>query len=408
MVTWTIHPRDTDLGRTLDPLSDWTRLDVVERHNRPDTWVLKGPTRALSAFTAGMGAILQQAWVDSAGVTHTDQITSGKARLLGRDMRYDPDRGETVDEITLGFIADTKRLWNRRCYPDPSHALSSTASTFSTAHDTRTGTREDIILDVIADNLGPAAGVVARRLSTLALPTSLARGGTTTRKFRMDNLGDAVAELAEQAGLRVRIVHDESTGSPRLLLRIDDAPDVSANVIFGTPEVAAATAGHLVALKYQLEAPEVTHAIAWAAGEKTEREATLLSDSAAVALWGERVEDVVDQRHTDDPDDIADALTDRLADGASPVSMEFSVLPGRDARLRQHYDVGYRVGVEIPDLPEAVSDNTIREVSTTVTGDGDDAVSIVVGTPGARSNSNRDAARLNRALERIARLERGY
>ena len=42
-MTWTIHPRNGDLSRTLDPVSDYTSLDLVERCNLPGTWILEGP-----------------------------------------------------------------------------------------------------------------------------------------------------------------------------------------------------------------------------------------------------------------------------------------------------------------------------------------------------------------------------
>jgi len=393
---WDIHPRDANLGRTLDPLSNWTSLDLVERYGPPDTWVLTGPASELAVFAPGMGCILDR---------DGEQITSGKVRLIERKAEYD-DNGRLQDNITLGFIADTQRLWSRLCYPNPAHTITTTPSTFSVAHDTRTGTREALILAYTAANLGPAAPVVSRRLTSLALPADLARGGTTTKKLRMDVLGDVVMELAERGGLRVRIVHDEPAPTmPRLLMVIDDVEDVSANVIFGSPSVARAT-GHVTSWSYSIEDPRTTDAIAFSAGELAARQATRLSDAAAIALWGERVEVLVDQRQTDDVDEITDALEDRLAEGATPTSVEFAVAPGGDTEFRVDYDVGYRVGIELPDLPQEVSDNTIREANTKVEFEQPERVSLVVGTPGAQSASTKRAARLNRALKRIAMIER--
>lgn len=399
MVTWDISPRDANLGRTLDPLSNWTSLDLVERYGPPDTWVLTGPASELSVFTPGMGCILDR---------DGEQITSGKVRTIERKAEFD-DNGRLQDNITLGFIADTQRLWSRLCYPNPAHTITSTPSTFSVAHDTRTGTREALILAYTAANLGPAAPVASRRLASLALPADLARGGTTTKKLRMDVLGDVVMELAERGSLRVRIVHDEPTPTtPRLLMRIDDVEDVSANVIFGSPSVARAT-GHVTSWSYSIEDPRTTDPIAFSAGELAARQATRLSDAAAISLWGERVEVLVDQRQTDDVDEITDALEDRLAEGATPTSVDFAVAPGGDTEFRVDYDVGYRVGVELPDLPAEVSDNTIREAHTHVEfeqPEQPERLSLVVGTPGAQSASTKRAARLNKALKRIAMIER--
>jgi hypothetical protein len=395
-MAWDIHPRDANLGRTLDPLSRWTSLDLVERYGPPDTWVLTGPASELAVFTPGMGCILDR---------DGEQITSGKVRHIERKAEYDED-GRLQDNITLGFIADTQRMWSRLCYPNPATTITSTPSTFSVAHDTRTGTREALILAYTAANLGPAAPVVSRRLTSLALPSSLERGGTTTKKLRMDVLGEVVVELAERGGLRVRIVHDEPTpATPRLLMVIDDVEDVSANVIFGSPDVARAT-GHVMGYSYTIEDPRTTDAIAFSAGELAARQATRLSDSAAIALWGDRVEVLVDQRQTDDLDEITDALEDRLAEGATPTAVEFTVAPGTDAQMRVDYDVGYRVGVELPDLPQEVSDNTIREAHTHIEYEQAERLSLVVGTPGAQTASTKRAARLNKALKRIAMIER--
>lgn len=393
-MTWRIVPRDADLGRTFDQIAGWTELELVERYNQPSTWVLDGPTRALSVFTAGMGCILYD------GV---NQVASGNVRSFDRRAETDAN-GRRQDVTTLGFVEDTRHLWTRLCYPDPTHTITSTPAVFSTAYDTRTASREGLLLDYTADNLGPAAPVTSRRNTSLVLPTSLGRGGTTTRKARMDKLGDLVAELAEGWG-RVRIVHDESTGTPRLLMTIDAVQDLSANVVFGTPGVARA-AGYFKTYGYTMQDPEVTDAIGFDANEKAARQATLVSSSSAISLWGYRSEVLVDQSETDDTAQILDALNERLTEGATPTAVEFTVSGAADLKYRTDYNVGSRVGVEIPDLPQAVSDNTIREAITKVRRGESARPTLVIGTPGAERRSTKGAARLNKALLRIAKMER--
>lgn len=394
-MSWDIHPRDADLGRTLDPLSRWTSLELVERYGPPDTWVLTGPADELAVFTPGMGALLDR---------DGEQIASGQVRHIERRAEYD-DQGRLADIITLGFIADTRELWSRLCYPDPAHTITSTPGAFAVSHDTRTGARETLILGYIADNLGPAAPVVSRRLASLALPADLARGGTATITARMDVLGDLVASQAELAGLRVRIVHDESTGAPGLALRIEPTSDLSANIIFGSADTARAT-GMVTTWGYSIEDPEMSDAIAFSAGEQAAREATRLVDADAIALWARRREVLIDQRQTDNPDEIIDALTERLEEGATPSAVQFEITPGADIAYRVDFAVGDRVGVELPGLPGEVSDNTIREVTTSVPFSEPETVSLTVGTPDATTTSTRAAARLNRALRRLAMIER--
>lgn len=391
---WEIIPRDEDLGRTLDPITRWSQLDVVERCNIANTWVLEGPSSALRVFTPGMGCILDR---------DGDQVTSGQVRSIYRRMETDED-GRVHDLTTLGFISDLDEVAGRRAFPQPAKVLNATPSTFTAAHDVRTGPIETVLLAYIAANLGPTAPVANRRQTKLVLPASLGRGGSTTVSARMDDLARLVHDLGEAGRLRVDVQHDESTGTPRLLLTIADVPDVSEHVRFGLAESTAT--GTITSWSYKLEAPELTRAIVFSAGELEARSAAQFVDVDAEALWGRAREGLVDQRQTDDLDEITRAGAEALAEGATPVTIEFTVADGPDVKVRRDYDVGYQVGVELPDLPEAVSDNVVRELATSVRPDAAEQVSVVVGTPGATSQSTKQAARLNRALRDIALLKR--
>ncbi len=391
---WEIVPRDADLGRTLDPVTRWSSLDVVERYNIANTWVLSGPSSALRVFTPGMGCILDR---------DGNQITSGQVRSIYRRMETDDD-GRVHDLTTLGFISDFDELGSRRAFPQPSKVLTATPSKFTAAHDVRNGPIETVLLAYIAQNLGPAAPVANRRQTDLVLPPSLGRGGTTTVSARMDDLARLVHDLGEAGRLRVDVQHDESTGTPRLLLTVSEVPDVSADVRFGFGESPAT--GTIASWSYKLEAPELTRAIVFSAGELEARDAAQFVDAEAEALWGRAREGLVDQRQTDDVAEITRAGTEALAEGATPVTIEFTVADGPDVEARRDYDVGYKVGVELPDLPEEVSDNVVRELATEVRPNAREKVALVVGTPGATSQSTKQAARLNRALRKIALLER--
>lgn len=397
-MTWTIWPREADLSREKDPVSVWTELTVVERYvsNGASTWVLKGPSEHLSVFTAGMGCILDE---------DDDFVVSGRAREFSRGYEADPETGRLVDTMTLGFIGDDDEMWSRLCWPDPAHALTTTTSNFTAAHDTRTGPRETSLLGYIADNLGPAALVAVRQLPELLLPVSLGRGGSTTYEARMDVLGQVVAELAEAGDLDVRVEHDESTGVPRLAVVVDEVVDVSADVIFGSSDAARAT-GIVSGWNHTMSSPEVTDAIVFAAGKLEAREAARFTDEAAVALWGRRREQLVDQRQTDDPTVMSDAAARALEAGAAPVSVIFDVTDAGDAIYRDTYRRGYRVGIELPGLPLEISDNRVREVVTEVRQRRKPIRTVTVGSPGATSIQPPSAARLNKALRKAAMLER--
>jgi hypothetical protein len=396
-VTWTIWPREADLSREKDPVSIWSELTVVERYvsNGPPSWRMSGPSSALSGFVPGMGCIL-----DDDG----EFVASGQATSFQRS--YEPDdTGRFVDTMTLGFVGDSDDAWSRLAWPDPTHALTTTPSNFSSVYDERTGARETLLLQYIAANLGPAAAVTSRRLSGLLLPTTLGRGGSTTYQARMNVLGDIVAELAEAADLDVRIEHDESTGEPRLALVVEPVVDVSDDVVFGSAEAARAT-GQVTSWSYSMDAPELTDAILFAGNDLELREGTRFTDEAAVTRWGRRRERLVEQGYTEDLAVIQDAGAKALEDGASPVSIAFTVADGGDAIYRDTYRLGYRVGIELPGLPVEISAPRVREVVTTVRPNQPDRRTVVVGSPGATSIDPPDSARLTAALQRVAKLER--
>lgn len=403
---WDIHPRDAGLGRTLDPISRWSRLDLIERYNLAGTWILTGPAEQLSVFGPDMGCILDRSVEVAPNQWVTKQVVSGQMRTFDRTFEYD-NEGRPQDVITLGFVEDNRPLWHRLCWPDPAHPLTAAISNFPVSHDVRTGARETIALAYIAANLGPDAPLASRAMAELLLPTSLGRGGTTTKKARMDVLGDLVATLFEDAGLRARIVHDESTGAPLLPLLLEEVPDVSADIIFGNSTAGRAT-GAVKTWSLSYQDGEATDAIGFSAGEQEARGASHLVNVEAETRWGGKREVLVDQRQTDDPSDIDDALIDRLTEGASPVSVEFAVAPGSDLVDRVDYDLGYRLGIELPSLPVPLSDNRMRERSTVVEAARPEDVSIVVGTPGAQTKraTTAEHKRLNKTLKRLALIER--
>ena len=402
MTAWEIWPRDGDLGRTLDPISVWSSLTVIERHisNGPPTWILEGPSEHLAVFTPGMGCILDD---PSRPVGH-QQVASGQIHSFGRSYRPDGD-GRIVDTTTLGFIGDSDDLWSRLCWPDPTHALTSTPSNFSTTYDERTGARETLLLQYIAANLGPAAPVASRRLAALLLPTTLGRGGSTTYQARMDVLGDVVAELAEAGDLDVRVEHDESTGTPRLSVVVEPVTDVSDDVVFGAADIARAT-GIVSGWDYSMDAPELTDAILFAGDDLELREGSRFTDEAAVTRWARRRERLVNQGYTDDLSVIQDAGAKALEDGASPISLTFDVTDAGDAIYSETYGLGSRVGVELPGLPVELSTPRVREVTTVIVPRQAPQRTITVGSPGATSIDPPDAALLTKTLKRVAQIER--
>lgn len=118
-----------------------------------------------------------------------DGFTGGRASLV---VRWDD--GIFGDEIA---------------YADPTTDVSSTGlTTLSDGHDIRTGVAEDVLLDYLAANIGPAAGVTRRRYPWLILPTSGGRGGSDTWKARDETLLDLARRICIPHGLAFRLAQN--------------------------------------------------------------------------------------------------------------------------------------------------------------------------------------------------------
>lgn len=374
VVSWDIWPRNADLSRTLDPLSGWEKLTLVERLNLPDVWVIEGPTSVLKVFEQpGMGCIL-----DRDGV----QIASGSvSRVFGSGSSVG---GRTVETSRVAFGSDLSSLGWRIVFPTPAHAVTTAISTFPTAYDVRSGAIETLLLGYIRSNIGDLA-LADRQLVRLRLPASLSRGGTTQVSARLDNLEALTQALADAGDLRVNIGHTEDAGGSWLDLTVVPLRDVSTNIRFGTADSTAA--GIITEWSYEYEAPETTRAIVGLGGEDAAREFLQVKDAAAETLWGHAAETFVDQRNIDPAsvDKLAEGTREgqkAIAEGANPMKVTFVPTLGPDLEYRRDVILGDLVGYDLPNREPA--EDRVREVTTVVaveSGQPTEQVSVLVGTP---------------------------
>lgn len=394
---WMIWPREANLTRLFDPVSQWSKLHLVERHNTPDTWAITGPASAMAAFEPGKGCILDR---------DGQRITSGKVNSIQRGSTKVGNR--VAETMTVGFVEDLKRIGNRIVFPTPSHNLTSAVSTFPDAYDLRTGTIEDLIIGYIRSHAGDLAQT-DRQISRLRIPPSLGRGGTTQVSGRLDHLGVLVTSLAEAGNLSVELQHVEDvTNAGWLDLVIDQVADLSDDVRFGTADTFSA--GIIDEWSYEIRAPSTTRAIVAAGGELAARNFLQLDDTVTEALWGEAVETLIDQRQIDpaSADKLAEmtrAAQEALEEGAGPVSVSFTPVLGPDLQYRRNVRLGDIVGYDLPGLDPA--EDKIREATTVVTvenGQATERVSVVVGTPDAPTT--RDQQQAARALRAISVIQR--
>jgi hypothetical protein len=108
-------------------------------------------------------------------------------------------------------------------------------------------------------------------------------------------------------------------GQGWLDVRVEDAPDLTAWARYGTP-----TSGGPGLLapdwQYSLSVPTVTRAEVAAGGLGAARILREEDDADAEALWGRRIEALVDQRQTTDAAEIAQAGQDAVTEGVGQTS----------------------------------------------------------------------------------------
>lgn len=395
VATWSIIPTEPDGSRVEDPLSRWTRLELVERTNIPDTWVVQGPADVLASFQPGGGCILTR---DDA------QVTSGVVSSIRRSRRVEEVNGSAalVERAEVGFTSHLLHLGGRIVYPTPTQALSTTPSTFPDAYDTQTGAIEDLILHYVSLAMGTPA-LATRELARLRLPTSLGRGGTTTVTGRVDNVGTLVQSLAEAGGLRVTVQHVEDATGAWLDLGIAPVADVSSDVRFGDQDSTAL--GLVTTYDYELSRPTTTKAIVGGSGDLADRVFTEHVDADAEALWNMSAETLVNQTQTAEAAEMERAALEALASGAQPAKVAFTVALGAALVPRVDFQVGDIVGYDLPGLgPDS---DVVREMRTVVSAQSDqptETVELVVGTPDApKSRSQKLTAQ---ALRRVEIMER--
>jgi hypothetical protein len=375
---WMIVPRRGDLRRSYNPVRFWSKLVVIERHNvtgaKAGAWQITGLNEGLTGLlTPGNGAILFRGDV---------KIMSGDIVSIERGAR----------ESTISGWSDTACLDDRLVAPNPSQPWGNQTADY----DNRSGPAETVLLEFINAHAGPAA-LGSRRVTG-------GRGTSTTVKGRFDKLGTVVADVAEAGGLHLDIVQDEDSAGPFLRTTVRTVADRSGNVRFGT---AGSFTGAVIASdwSYTLERPTLTDAVVAGGGEGADRIVVERVDAEAESTWGRKVEQLIDQRSTSDVDELGQAGTDELADGANPVAVSFTVSDQPDVRYRRDWQVGDRVAVTVDDIDLT---DVVREVTTTVAradGSATETIAAVVGSRDSSAWTTKTNTKVAKALRAIDRLQ---
>lgn len=401
---WTLWPRDRDLVRRLDPLTGWTACTLVERWNRPHTWTVTGPARALETLTAGMGMV-----IDRDGV----QVASGKLRSIRRSAGTDEATGAWREEITAAFVSDSDDPWGRIVLPTPGRALTDHVSTFPDSHQRLPGGPASQLLWQLFHAQAGAHALPARRLDHITFDRPPARGRVLgDQAIRLANLGEVMGELAAAGGLALDFVHDEpSHGHVHVLATLRETRDLTDIVRFGNES--ALSTGRVSSWSYALTAPAATDVIVAAGGELEDRGFAAFTNTDDAALWGRRRELLRDRRDLDwtDPDNlpaITDAGHGALEDAGTTAAVEFTIADGGDVAYRTDYQLGDLIAVDLPGLPGAFEAEPVREVTTVITAHEPDRVTVVAGSGDHSATSTPAARQVARALHLVRSIERNH
>lgn len=372
---WTIYARNASLGRAAQ-IDDFSSLDAIGRFNDVGTWELRIDWRAASAT-----ALAQP----GAGIEiRRDEFVI----MTGPVTRLKRERSDSSNMLIVSGVDDNVWLRRRLAHPQPA----STAPPYnSSADDVRTGVGSTVIWQYVNVNLGPGA-ITARELPTLVMGTDPAVGSSVSGRARYDVLLELIQDLAVAAGdLAFRIVQVD-TG---LEFQVYEPEDKSDSIVFSEGF------GNLSAYSYEQLAPEFTYAYGGGDGEGTARSIVEGQDPVGVASWG-RIEKLIDARQQDDAPEVSQQIATALSENSEKLGLEITPVDTTNLKYGEHYQLGDRVSVVVDGV--LISDN-VRQVEISLTKDGPQQLTPVLGTPGRVEllglfAAVRDLASRTRNLER--------
>lgn len=289
-------------------------------------------------------------------------------------------------------VSDSVVLSDMLAWPEPSNP---DVTTQSVGHDTRTGVAETLMHAYVNANCGPGAPA-ARRKAGLVMGTDRGRGPTVTKNARFPVLGELLTELGTVAGLGFRVVQRGAALAFETFPIRDRRSEIRLDVRAGT------LAGQRVAVS----PPGVTRVIVAGQGDLEDRTFVGVDSASSVTGetdWGRRIERFIDQRNTDDADELKQAGDEVLADEGATVTA-VQVVPVEDSAMRYGYDwsIGDSVTVVVDD----------QELASTVTGlvlkaDTDGfRLGATLGDPTGFDATAASASRAQSTESRVSALER--
>lgn len=240
-------------------------------------------------------------------------VDDGETICSGRVITYGGDATDAT--FTFSGEDDNALIAARDVYPDPTRAGEAQTAA---AYYVRKGPAETVIRDMIHANAGPGA-IAVRRVDGFTVAASQGRGSQVSTNLRFKNLLETSRSLARSGGVTFSAVQEEDS---RIVLRFREPRDLARRVRFTRNN------GGLAGGSWSITAPTVTSVLVAGQGQGTER--TIKEHLVDPGAWGLRLEQFADRRDTDDPDELEQAGTETLAEGAAgaSASVEVNETPG--------------------------------------------------------------------------------
>lgn len=371
--------RDPDL--TLRGVVPYDTLTLVPRFNGAGTWSmeLSAEVEAADWMLAGGGIVV----ADEDNLA--DTVLSGPVRKITERA----DEGTSGLTLAVSGVDDTARLLGRRVYPNPALAVTAqdVAHYDATAADAETALRALVNL-----NAGPGA-LTAREIPGLVLAGNENRGPAVAALVRFTVLLDTLRAIAG-VDLGFRVVQVGTT----LEFQVYEPVDRSATARFSRQ------LGNLLGYSYGIGAPEVTTALVGGSGDGAARVFVERADAAAETEWGERFEDLVDRRDTDDTFTLEDAGDEALRERGGTAELTLSPIDTPDMR----FGVDYRLGDIVRVLTRRGSlTEVVREVTLTSGPNGLDVTPTVGSVNAQGENTDPTYEQVRKLARRVRQLEAG-
>ncbi|MFE0964055.1 MULTISPECIES: siphovirus ReqiPepy6 Gp37-like family protein [Streptomyces] len=294
--------------------------------------------------------------------------------------------------VVFEGVSDDVLLKDMLAFPEPTNP---DGATQAKAHDVRRGPAESVMHGFVRANVGPDAPAPRRR-TRLTMGADYGRGPQVTKTARFPVLGNLLTEVALLGNLGFRVIQRQTDLTFETYQVQDRSDFIRLDVLNGTLSGQRAT----------VSAPGVTRAIVAGQGELTKRQLLEISSDTALEAegdWGRRIEQWIDQRQTDNWDELRQAGDEAIKDEGF-TAVDIQLVPMEDSTMvfGKDWGLGDRVAVVV-DGQELKSNVTGLAIKAGPSGF---LVGAVLGDP---TGFNLDVAlrkRLSKAEKRVSLLER--